>query len=82
MNPDKIPDLHWKLTNTYHTTNIGHSGLQISDVSTHCVDVDSISYAGGNKYGNWYGTTLNTDTITLQSNITHIVCSITSDGIK
>ena len=47
MNPDKIPDLHWKLTNTYHTTNIGHGGLQISDVSTHCVDVDSISHAGG-----------------------------------
>ena len=42
MNPDQIPDLHWKLTNTYHTTNIGHSGLQISNVSTHCVDVDSI----------------------------------------
>ena len=82
MNPDKIPDLHWKLTNTYHTTNIGHSGLQISDVSTHCVDVDSISHAGGNKYGNWCGTTLNTDTITLQSNIKPIICSITSDGIK
>ena len=23
MKPDKIPDLHWKLVNTYHTTNIG-----------------------------------------------------------
>ena len=23
MNPDKIPDLHWNLANTYHTTNIG-----------------------------------------------------------
>ena len=23
MNPDKIPDLHWNLVNTYHTTNIG-----------------------------------------------------------
>ena len=82
MELDKIPNLHWKLTNTYHTTNIGHSGLQISDVSTHCVDVDSISHAGGNKYGNWCGTTLNTDTITLQSNIKTIICSITSGGIK
>ena len=23
MNPDKIPDLHWNLANTYHTTDIG-----------------------------------------------------------
>ena len=23
MNPDKIPDLHWNLADTYHTTNIG-----------------------------------------------------------
>ena len=22
MNPDHIPDLHWKLTHTYHTTSI------------------------------------------------------------
>ena len=79
MNPDKIPDLHWKLTNTYHTTNIR---LQISDVSTHCVDVDSISHTGGNKYGNWCGITLNTDTITLQHNSKPIVSSVTSDGIK
>ena len=82
MKPDKIPDVHWKLTNMYHTTNIGQCRLQISDVSTHCVDVDSIIHTGGNKYGNWCGTTLNTDTITLQSNIKPIVCSITSDGIK
>ena len=54
MKPDKIPDLHWKLTTMYHTTNIG---LQISDVSTHCVDVDGISHAGGNRYGKWCGTT-------------------------
>ena len=23
MNPDKIPDLHWQLVDTHHTTNIG-----------------------------------------------------------
>ena len=28
MNPDEIPDLHWQLVNTYHTTNIGQLGLQ------------------------------------------------------
>ena len=77
MNPDKIPNLHWQLANTYHTTNIGQLGLQISDTPTHGVDVDTISYAGGNKYENWCGTTLNIDTITLQSNDKPIVCSIT-----
>ena len=52
MNPDKIPDLNWKLVNTYHTTNIGQTRLQATDISTHCVDVDTISCAGGTKYGN------------------------------
>ena len=23
LNPDKIPDLHWSLADSYHTTNIG-----------------------------------------------------------
>ena len=50
MNPDKIPALHWQLASTYHTTNIGQLGLQTSDISTHSVDVDTISHAGGNKY--------------------------------
>ena len=49
MNPDKIPNLHWKLVNTYHTKNIGQIELQILDISTHCIDVDTISHPGGNK---------------------------------
>ena len=81
-NPDKIPNLNWKLANIYHTTNIGQARLQATDVSTQCVDVGIISYAGGDKYGDWYGTTLNTDTITLQSNNKPVVCSITSDNNK
>ena len=47
MNPDKIPDLNWQLANTYHTTNVGQLGLQTSDISTHDVDVDTISHAEG-----------------------------------
>ena len=43
---------------------------------------DTISHTGGNKYGNWCGTTLNTDTIALQSNIKPIVYSITPDSNK
>ena len=77
MNPDKIPDLHWKLVNTYHTTNIGQTRTQTTDISTLCIDVDTISYARGVRYGNWCGTTLNTDTITLQSNVKPVVCPTT-----
>ena len=68
MNPDKIPDLQWQLASTYHTTNIGQHESQISDISTSGVDVDTISHAGGNKYESLCETTLNTDTIMIQSN--------------
>ena len=52
----------------YHTTNIGQHESQTSDISTSGVDVDTISHAGGNKYESLCETTLNTDTITIQSN--------------
>ena len=61
-------------------TNIGQAKLQATDISTHFVDVATINYAGENKYGNWYGMTLNTDTITLQSNIKPVVCPATYDS--
>ena len=76
MNPDKIPDLNWKLVNAYHTTNIVQTRFQATDIPTHCVDVNTISYAGRTRYGNWDGMTLNTDTTTLQSNIKPVVCPI------
>ena len=65
MIPDKIPDLHWKLANTYHTTNIGLIRPQAACAFTHCIDVDTVSYARGARCGNWCETTLNTNTITL-----------------
>ena len=68
INPDKIPNLQWQLASTYHITNVGQLGFQTSDIYTQGVDVDTICYAGGNKYKSLCGTTLNTDTITLQSN--------------
>ena len=74
MNPDKIPDLQWQLASTYHTTNIGQLESQTSDISTSGVDVDTVSHAGGNKYESLCETTLNTDTITLQSNNYPIAC--------
>ena len=74
MNPDQISDLHWNLTNTYHTTNIEQIDPQTACVSTHYIDVNTLSYAKGARCGNWCGRTLHTDTITLQSNIKPVVC--------
>ena len=33
INPDQIPDLHWKLADSYHTTNIGQ--IEIKDNTIH-----------------------------------------------
>ena len=60
MNPDKIPNLHWILSDTYHTTNSGQIDLQTMWVSTHCIDIDTLNYTKGDRCGNWCGTTLNT----------------------
>ena len=68
MNPDKIPNLHWNWLDTYHTTNIGQIDSQTTWVSTHCIDVDTLSYAEGDRCGNWCGITLNTNMTILQSN--------------
>ena len=76
MNPDKIPNLHWNLVNTYHTTNIKQIYPQVTCIYTHCIDIDTLSHAKGDRCGKWCGTTLNTDTIILQSNIESVVCSV------
>ena len=34
MSPDKIPNLHWNLANTYHTTNIGQISPQVTCIAT------------------------------------------------
>ena len=60
INPDHIPDLHWKLANTYHTTSIGYTEPLSTTISIHYVTVETLSYAEGNKYGEWCGTVLNT----------------------
>ena len=76
MNPDHIPDLHWNLTSTYHTTGIGHVDTQSIDVTTHYINVITLSHAKGNRCGAWCGTTLNTNTSTSQSNQKTPKCSI------
>ena len=67
MNPDHIPDLHWKLANTYHTTSIGHTEMLPTTVSVHYITVETLSYAKGDKCGEWCGTVLSTKTSTSQS---------------
>ena len=62
MSPDHIPDLQWNLVNTYHTTNIGYIHTQNTVVSTHYIDVETLSYAKGDRCEDWDRITLNTDT--------------------
>ena len=45
MNPYHIPDLHWKLANTYHTTSIGYIEPMSTTVTIHYVTVETLSYA-------------------------------------
>ena len=53
MSPDHIPDLHWNLADTYHTTSIGHTDTQNTIVSAHYIDVETLSYAKGDRCGDW-----------------------------
>ena len=76
INPDHIPDLHWKLANTYHTTSIGYAEMLHTTVSIHYITVETLSYAKGDKCGEWYRTSLNTKTSTSQSKREPTVCSI------
>ena len=60
MNPDKILGLHWSLADTYHTTNIRQIDSNATLISTNYINVDTLSFAKGDKYREWCGTTLNT----------------------
>ena len=65
INPDQILDLDWKLTNTYHTTNIGQTEIGITIVSIHEITVNTFKCK----------TSLSTDTYTTQSRCEPLVCS-------
>ena len=43
LNPDKIPDLHWSLANTYHTTNIGLIDASAILISINYIDINTLS---------------------------------------
>ena len=68
INPDQIPDLHWKLVNTYHTTNIGQTEITNTSISIHDITVKT--------HDNMCRISLNTETCTSQSGHESIVCSV------
>ena len=59
INPDQILDLHWKLTNTHHTTNIGQTDTRTTSISIHDITVKT--------YDGKYKTSLSAETYTTQS---------------
>ena len=75
MNPDHIPDLHWRLASTHHTTSIGCTKL-MSTISVHYVSVETPNYTKSNKCGEWCRTVLDTKTLTSQSKQDLAICSI------
>ena len=68
INPDQIPDLHWKLANTYHTTNIGQTEVENTSISIHDITVKT--------FDSVCKTSLNTETCTTHSRCKSIVCSL------
>ena len=66
INPDQIPDLHWKLVDTYHTTNIRQ--IAIKDNTVHDVTL--------NTHMETDHTFLDTETHTTQSKHEPLVCSV------
>ena len=74
LNPDRIPDLHWSLADSYHTTNTGLVTPSTRLMSTNFVDVGTLSYARGDRCKDWCGTTLKTDINVLQNKRKPIVC--------
>ena len=66
INPDQILNLHWKLANTYHTTDIGQT--EITNVSIHDIIVNTFTCT--------CNTSLSTETYTIQSRCEPLVCSI------
>ena len=66
INPDQIPDLHWKLVDAYHSTNIGQT--EIKDITVHDVTFNISTCASNVNF--------NTKTYTTQSRREPLVCSI------
>ena len=57
INPDQIPDLHWKLANSYHTTEIGQT--EVTNISIHNISIKTLTCTCNSN--------LSTKTYTIQS---------------
>ena len=68
LHPDQIPDLHWNLANTYHTTNIRQTNTGTTSINIHNITVKSCDGE--------YKMSLNTETYTTQSRHEPLVCSV------
>ena len=66
INPDQIPNLHWKLADSYHTTNIGQ--LETKDNTAHDITL--------NTHIETDHITLSTETHTTQSRHEPLICSV------
>ena len=69
INPKHIPDLHWQLENSLHTTNIGQTTVQICTPS---VDVNTLSFTGKRK-NHSKGINLHVDTSVIYSNTSAVI---------
>ena len=58
LNPDRIPNLHWSLADSYHTTDIGLTISRTKIISTNYIDINMLSYAQGDKCKMWCGVSL------------------------
>ena len=68
INPSQIPDLHWKFTNSYHTTKIGQTDAVTTSICVHSITANS---SDGE-----YKTSLGTETYTTQSRCEPLICSV------
>ena len=68
LNPEQILDLHWSLTNTYLTTNIGQTITGTTNIYIHNITVKSCDGE--------YKTSLSTETYTTESRHEPLVCSV------
>ena len=75
LNPDRIPDLHWSLADSYHTTDIGLTISSTKIISTNYIDINTLSYAQGDKCKMWCGVSLSNVVNTIQSNTKPVICS-------
>ena len=66
INQDQIPDLHWKLADSYHTTHIGQ--IEFKNNIIHNITL--------NTHMETDNTTLSTEACTTQSRREPLACSI------